>query len=873
LVPGAPGTSGPARPAGLTTADAADRTRSEGPNVLPSPPSVPAWKQLARQLVHSFAAMLWIAGVLAILAGLPALGIAIFAVIVLNGVFAFVQEHRAEHAARRLRDLLPRRATVIRDGVRHEIDAAQLVVDDLVVLNAGDRVSADLVAAEVHGLRVDTSTLTGESVPIAVEVGEPLFAGTFVIEGEALATVQAIGANTRLASIALLTGESHRPPSPLARELHRVVRTIAVVAVGVGLGFFVLSVAVGTDATDGFLLAIGVTVALVPEGLLPTVTLALAIGAQRMAQQHALVRHLEAVETLGSTTFICTDKTGTLTENRMAVVELWTPAGSATVTGEGYDPEGTIDAANDDARSAVTVLALAAARCSAGRAVLRDGQWIAAGDPMEAALDVLARRAGVDVAGDEAAAPVRRRFPFDPRRRRMSVVAGTRLLVKGAPDAVLPRCSTSSAARDVERAQEAVDAMTAQGRRVLAIAARDVGPDDGEVDVDGDAAERDLTLLGLVALEDPPRAHAAAALAACRRAGMRVAMVTGDHPATAAAVAAEVGLLLPGGMVVEGHDLPEDEQLLGALVDRDGIVLARVDPADKLRIARALRARGHVVAMTGDGVNDGPALQEADIGVAMGRSGTDVAREAADIVLLDDDFATIVTAIEQGRAAFSNVRRFLTYHLTDNVAELTPFLVWALSGGRFPLAIGVLQVLALDVGTDTLPAIALGAEPPAPHTLDQRPARGPLLDRTVARRAFGVLGPTEALVALAAFVATFLASGWRIGDDFPTGDTLLAASGAAFAAIVLGQMANALACRSSRRPALGRGWPPSALLRLAIAVELTLLVAFLGIPPLASLLDHAPPSAAGAAVAVLAPPAVLAADALDKRHRARHRRS
>ncbi len=308
--------------------------------------------------------------------------------------------------------------------------------------------------------------------------------------------------------------------------------------------------------------------------------------------------------------------------------------------------------------------------------------------------------------------------------------------------------------------------MTARGLRVLAIAARDLG---GSRPESAGEAERDLTLLGVVGLEDPPRANARAAIAACRSAGMKIAMVTGDHPATARAIAAEVGLLGPEGMVVEGHDLPDDLQLLGALVDRDGIVLARVEPEQKLRIAQALHSRGHIVAMTGDGVNDGPALHEADIGIAMGGVGTDVAREAADLVLLDDDFATIVAAVEQGRATFANIRRFLTYHLTDNVAELTPFVVWALSGGRFPLALGVLQILALDIGTDTLPAVALGADPPSSNTLEHPPARGRLLDRTVARRAFGVLGPAEALFAITAFVMTFVAAGWRPGDPFPTG--------------------------------------------------------------------------------------------------------
>lgn len=552
----------------------------------------------------------------------------------------------------------------MRDGKSVEIDASELVVGDVVLLSSGDRISADLRVVEAHTLSIDTSTLTGESVPVTVEAGEEAFAGTFVVEGEGLAVVTTTGSATRLASIAQLTRAGPRPSTPLAQELDRVVRTIAVIAVGVGSVFFIVSLLVGTPASNGFLFAIGVTVALVPEGLLPTVTLPLAMGAQRMAARHALVRRLDSVETLGSTTFICTDKTGTLTRNEMSVVEAWTPAGRARISGTGYEPTGSVEA-GEEAIPLLRSMAHAAVRCSTGRVAQKEGRWIARGDPMEAALDVFARRLGIDVEADEASVPVTKRFPFDPRRRRMSVVVGDRLFVKGAPDSVCPRCLQTKGA------QEALQAMTERGLRVIAVASR---PAQGSAS-EAEAAETELELLGLIGLEDPPRPHAAESVVACREAGIRVAMITGDHPATAEAIAREIGLAGQDCMVLQGHELPEDETILGALLDRDGVIVSRVAPEDKLRIARALHSRGHVVAMTGDGVNDGPALQQADIGVAMGRSGTDVAREAADLVLLDDDFATIVAAVEQGRATFANVRRFLTYHLTDNVAELTPFVV------------------------------------------------------------------------------------------------------------------------------------------------------------------------------------------------------
>ncbi len=844
--------------AGLTSSDAAARLRSDGPNLLPVSPPPPVWRVIGRQFVHFFALMLWAAGTLAFVARMPQLGVAIFVVIVVNGLFAFAQEYRAERAAERLRDLLPRRVTVRRDGLLVDVDARDLVVGDLVVLRPGDRVSADLTLTDAHSLEIDTSMLTGESVPVPVREDESAYAGTFVVKGAAEGVVVASGSHTRLAGIAALTKAGRRPPSPLARELDRVVRTIAGVALGVGATFFAIALLVGTPASDGFLFAIGVTVALVPEGLLPTLTLALAIGAQRMARRHALVRRLESVETLGSTTYICTDKTGTLTRNEMTVVQLWTPSGAATVSGEGYTPDGAVTC-DPIASDAICDLALSAVRCSDGRAILVDGHWTAQGDPMEAALDVLARKLRIDVEGDERSAPIGMQFPFDADRRRMSIVAGEQLLVKGAPDALFGCCRSVN-----QDAQTAVERMASAGLRVIGVAR---GKAPAAHDVPAEDAERELELLGLIGLQDPPRSHAAAAIAACRTAGIHVSMITGDHPATARAIAKQVGLLGPEEMVLEGKDLPQDEALLGALLDRDGVVVSRVSPEEKLRVARALRARGHVVAMTGDGVNDGPALQEADIGIAMGESGTDVAREAADLVLLDDDFATIVAAIEQGRATFSNIRRFLTYHLTDNVAELTPFVVWALSGGRFPLALGVLQILALDIGTDLLPALALGAEPPRPGLLLQPPQRRHLIDRALLRRVFGVLGPTEAVVEMLAFIAGLMTTGWRPGQGFPTGHALLAASGAAFTAVVVGQIGNAFACRSSIEWPGRLGWRSNPLLLGAVVIELLTLAVFL-FTPVASLIDQAPPPLAGALVALLAAPAVLIVDALHKHWRA-----
>lgn len=830
-----------ARPRGLTRREAERRLAADGPNTLPEPPRPGPLTELARQLTHLLALLLWIAAVLALLAGMPSLAVAIVVIVLLNGFFAFWQEHRADRSTQQLRALLPAGARVVRDGVAQVVDVTGLVVDDVVLLQAGDRVGADLRLVAARDLTQDESMVTGESGAVPRGPGDALLAGTFVVQGEGTGVVTATGAGTTLAGISALASTATRPRSPLTRQLDRVVRIVAVMAALTGVGLGSAALLLGTDPTNAFLFGVGVAVALVPEGLLPTVTLSLARGAQTMAEHQALVRRLDAVETLGATTFICTDKTGTITQNRMNVVDVVTPRGRVRVEGEGYRPEGTL-AGDPAAVALVPAAAAAATRCVTGRVVEREDDWHAEGDPMEAALHCLALRAGADVEDPSVAT----RRPYSPQRMLSSAWSAGELSVLGAPEPVLRRCRTVP-----EHVEAELGRLTREGRRVVAVARRrwagapaGAAGDSGDAGDPADEMERDLDLLGLLGLEDPPREDVEEALLACRDADIRVAMITGDHPRTAEAIAREVGLLQDGGTVVLGSDLPEDESELATLLDRpQGAVVARVSPADKLRIASALRSRGHVVAMTGDGVNDAPALREADVGVAMGASGSDVARESADLVLLDDRFGTIVTAVALGRATFRNVRRFLTYHLTDNVAELTPFAVWALSGGSFPLAISVLQVLALDIGTDMLPAIALGVEPPREGIMRGRSTRK-VVDRALLLRAFVVLGLTEAVLAMTAFSMVLSSGGWSWGED-PSAELLAVASGTAFAAIALGQMANAFACRSSvvpvwRMHVLGN---PSVL--VAVAAEAVLLVAFLGVPWLADLLGGSWPTTGG----------------------------
>jgi magnesium-transporting ATPase (P-type) len=843
---------------GLTQAQVELAHDTHGFNVLPRAPRKKALQKLVAQFTHFFALLLWVAAALSFIARMPQLSFAIIGVIFINALFAFIQGNRADRSVQRLLELLPRNVTVVRDGLRQTIAAQDVVVGDLLILESGDRIPADSELKKSNDLGLDTSMLTGESEMHRTHLGESLFAGTFVVEGDGEAVVTAIGEATRFASIASASQQSAQQLTPLAHEMRRLAQRIAVLAIGIGLLFLVITWLLGNPLSDAAVFGIGVMVALVPEALLPTVTLTLALGAERMAKDNVLVRELEAVETLGSTTVVCTDKTGTLTRNEMSVVKVWTPTLSVEIDSTGYDPTAPLTYPDENLTRTLHELAFASALSCEGYAFISNGQWRAHGDPMEAALDVFARRIDPAFAANVHAPDVR--FPFDPRRRRMSVVFDKALYVKGAPDSVLPLCINQG------NAQDCVDAYAELGLRVLAVAYRKV---ETQQLLNAQEAECELTLLGLFGLEDPPRSDVADAIQQCRAAGVAVVMLTGDHPATATSVANQVGLRTHGDLVITGDQLPKDDRELAELASRHGTIIARVTPEDKLRIAKALRAHGEVVAMTGDGVNDVPALVAADVGIAMGISGTDVAREAADLVLLDDHFKSIVTGIALGRVTFQNTRKFLTYHLTDNVCELMPFVIWAATGGAIPLAIGVLQILAIDIGTDSFTAVALGAEPPNSKVLAQPPITGRLANRTVLRRAFGFLGPIESGVSLVAFFASLYVLDWRLGD--PTqGSDVMAASGAAFLAIIFGQTANAFACRSSRFTPWQLGWFTNRLLLPATFVAIAISLGLIFIPALSEALEQSAPPLVGWIIALSSIPIVLGSDAFAKFRYARH---
>ena len=816
---------------GLSEAEAARRLALFGENAVEGPAPEALWRRLARQMTHFFALILWLAAALALLAayyqpgeGMGTLAAAIVGVILVNGAFSFWQEYRAERALAALQQLLPQAVRVLRSGTLRRVPARALVPGDVILLGAGDLVPADCRVLEAYAARVNTATLTGEALPVTV-TAEPstaaealaarnlLLAGTALVAGEARAVVFATGLHSEFGRIAHLTQATRRGASPLQREIARLSRWVALLATALGVGFFLIGQALGLPFWGNALFAVGIIVANVPEGLLPTVTLALAMGAQRMARRRALIRHLPSVEALGSATVICTDKTGTLTQNRLRVQRLYV--------------DGRIVAAADWPAGADAALTEIAAHC---HALAADAPADAAAlDPLEAALIDFAR-----ARGGAAAVQILQVLPFDSERRRMAVLArrdGQAVLyAKGALEALLPHCTAirrngagvplGAAEREALLAAEA--RLAEDGLRVIALAQRRLGAAaDGSVDPD--LLERELELAGLVALEDPVRPEVPAAVARCRSAGIRVIMITGDHPHTAAAVARQIGLVDDApATVIAGERLARlSDTELQLLLDGPELLFARVSAAQKRRIVAALKRQGEIVAVTGDGVNDAPALREADIGIAMGIAGTDVARAAADMVLLDDNFATIVAAVEEGRGVFDNIRKFLTYILSSNIPEIVPYLAFVLL--RIPLPLTVIQILAVDLGTDMLPALALGAERPSPQVMQRPPRRADerLIDAALIARAYLFLGVIEAIAAMAAYFFVLHGGGWHYGEALaPTDPLYRAATGACLAAIVLMQVANVWLCRSARDSLFARGARPNRLIYWGIASEL-----------------------------------------------------
>ena len=832
-------------PEGLSAAEAAARMAEYGPNEVDRARGEPWWARLMKGLTHFFAMILWAAAALVFVAevhqpgqGMATLGWAIVGVIIINGVFSFWQEYKAGHALDALRKLLPQQVKVMRDGAPALLPARELVPGDVIALQEGDSVPADARVVEAHALRVNTATVTGESLPqsrgAAVHEHEEyvrsrnvLLAGTLVVSGHAKALVFATGGHSAFGEIARQTQAVEERLSPLQLEIVRLSRLVAVLALSLGVVFFLVGGHRGLSTFDNLMFAIGIIVANVPEGLLPTVTLALALGSQRMARRNAVIRHLPAVETLGSATVICTDKTGTLTLNEMVARQLF-------LGGRLFDPADELDLA----RAATEHPAFfdVALHCHDLVESASEGGPVLKGDPLEVALLSLARRA---VPGRRAQ-PKAGEVPFDAERRRMSSVhllnGSLRLLLKGAPETVLGLCSLDPALR--ESLTDTHTRMAAGGMRVLAFASRAVDTKDVTEEM-----EAGLEFLGFVGLEDPPRPEVPAAVAACREAGIRIIMITGDHPLTALGIARETGIVRgPDPRVITGEELSHlsNTQLQLALGAPE-ILFARVTADQKTRIVAALKRKRHIVAVTGDGVNDAPALKKADIGIAMGRGGTDVARESADIVLLDDNFASIVAAVEEGRAVFANIRKFLTYILTSNIPELVPYVCFVLF--KIPLPLTIIQILAVDLGTDILPALALGAEPPRPEAM-RRPPRAiheRLLDWRLMVRAYLWLGMWQAAGAMTAFFLVLKSGGWAPGQMLAGDDPLyLRATTACLATIVVMQMANLFLCRHPVESAFRARLSSNPLILAGLGTELALILLVVYTPAGNALFGTAP---------------------------------
>jgi len=821
---------------GLSTPEATRRLAAVGPNELKEPERTSAWVLLAAQFKNVLIVILLIAVALSAALGHGLEAIIIGVIVVFAALLGFVQEYRAERAIEALRAMAAPSARVLRDGEESTIRARDVVPGDIVLLQVGDRICADLRIVEAANLQADEAALTGESVPVekhAARIADPdiaiadrhdiAYSGTVITYGRGRGIVTATGMRTEFGSIAGMLQSVEVGRTPLQENLDRVGRVLAIIAlVVVGL-IVALGVLRGQDILEMFLFGIALAVAVVPEALPAVVTISLAMGVQRIVRRDALVRRLPAVETLGSTSVICSDKTGTLTRNEMTVREVFASSVSATILGSGYEPTGevTVDGVAVEVPEPVVALLRAAALASDAMLVdVAEGRWSIRGDPTEGALIVAAAKVGLVKSDLEVRYPRTAEIPFSSERKRMTTLhehsGGATACSKGAAEIILDTCTTVLHDGNTVPLDEATraeilsrtEAMAVEGIRVLGVASK--------ADANPATAEEDMTFLGLVGLLDPCRPEVAASIGACRTAGIEVAMITGDHPVTAMAIAGELGISATG-TVITGRELEQmtDDELARDVADID--VYARVSPADKLRIVTAWQKRGAVVAMTGDGVNDAPALKKSDIGVAMGISGTDVSREASEMILLDDNFASIVAAVEEGRGIFGNIRKYLMYLISSNVGEI--LLMAGATVAGMPLPLSAIQILYVNLATDGLPALALSVDPPEADLMRRPPrdtGRGIFTKPVVTLMSVG--GVWSGIVNLGVFAGTRALGG-----------TVAEAMAHTFVSLVLIQFFKAYSYRSDRRSVFDDPFA-NRWLNLAICWEVLLLGMIMYVP-------------------------------------------
>ncbi|MCL4417668.1 MAG: cation-transporting P-type ATPase [Actinobacteria bacterium] len=873
---------------GLSDGQVKDITAKYGLNTIIEKKKASFLKKILLQFTNFFAILLWIASVLSFISNQNALGYAIVAVIIINAIFALFQEYKAEKAIESLKKMLPAKTKVVRNGEVSEIESLYLVPGDLILIEEGDHISADARLVFVNDLKVNNSSLTGEVDPVIrredpqhlvsgsiTDTKNLIFAGTTIISGKGNAVVYATGMDTEFGKIANLTQKIKEAPSPLQIEISKLSRLITIIAVVLGILFFLLSrFIVKLSFFESIVFAIGIIVANVPEGLLPTLTLSLSIGTQRMAKRNALIKKLSTIETLGSATVICTDKTGTLTKNEMTVRELYLLNNHVKIGGIGYKPEGKFsdlegNNIGENVKNITDMALRIAILCNNSqlRKSEQTGGFTIVGDPTEGALIVAAAKAGYDIMQfREEKTRVYENF-FSSDRKMMSVVCSeggeTFAYIKGAPVETLSKCTyILDSNMEVKELNDKIrkqiisinDNYALSALRVIALAYKKVQNINMKFELpsqvyDSINIENDMIFVGLAAMQDPPRTEVEDAIKICRKAGIKVVMITGDYGLTAESIARKIGLVKSSrAKIITGADLEKTkENELMELLKENEVIFARVNPEHKLRIAQTFRKMGDVIAMTGDGVNDAPALKAADIGIAMGISGTDVARESADMILTDDNFASIVNAIEEGRSIFDNIRRFITYFQTSNVAEMIPFLLMVFM--KIPLPLTLMQILTIDLVTDQVPALALGIEKPEPGIMERPPRRKKesLLNWKMILRAYTFLGPLAASAGLFGFFYKYYQFGWHFGMDMrvfgtdnPASIVYLTATTMTLTGIVMAQIGNAFACKTNIQSVFKTGFFTNKLLIWSIAAMIVLQAFIVYLPFLNSFFATSP---------------------------------